>query len=102
MRLIPPAHVTALRGSHSKAPGFAGGYLLRRFPRFLDDPRSRPEFYILTERSSDPLNGFLSISSPLAIALTDASPGDEISIHIGDRERTVLYMNLERESRQAA
>ena len=70
--------------------------------RYLDEPRARPGMHILTERASDPLNGFLSISSPLAIALTDASPGDEIGIRVGDRERTVLYMNLEREPRQAA
>ncbi|ULO25111.1 AAA domain-containing protein [Methylocystis sp. SB2] len=70
--------------------------------RYLDDPRSRPEFYTLTECASDPLNGFLSISSPLAKALADASPGDEIGFRVDDRERTILYMNLERESRQAA
>jgi transcription elongation GreA/GreB family factor len=65
--------------------------------RFLDDPRSRAECYILTERASDPRNGFLSVSSPLGVALADASPGDEIALRIGDRDRTVLYMNLLRE-----
>jgi hypothetical protein len=29
--------------------------------RYLDDPRSRAECYILTERASDPRNGFLSV-----------------------------------------
>jgi Transcription elongation factor, GreA/GreB, C-term len=58
--------------------------------------------YILTERASDPRNGFLSVSSPLAVALADASPGDEIALRIGDRDRTVLYMNLLREPRCAA
>jgi very-short-patch-repair endonuclease len=70
--------------------------------RYLDDPNSRQEFYILTERASDPLNGLLSLSSPLALALAEASPGDEITIHIGDRDRPVLYMTLDRESRKAA
>jgi very-short-patch-repair endonuclease len=69
--------------------------------RYLDDPRSRPECYILTERASDARNGFLSVSSPLAVALADASPGDEIAIHIGDRDRMVLYMNLVCEPRRA-
>ena len=70
--------------------------------RYLDDSRSRPEFYMLTERASDPLNGLLSLSSPLAVALAEASPGDEITLHIGERDRTVLFMTLEREPRQAA
>jgi very-short-patch-repair endonuclease len=70
--------------------------------RYLDDPRARPEFHILTERPSDPLNGLLSLQSPLALALADASPGDEITIRIGNRDRSVLFMTLEREPRQAA
>jgi transcription elongation GreA/GreB family factor len=69
--------------------------------RYLDDPRSRAECYILTERASDPQNGLLSVSTPLAVALEDASPGDEIALRIGDRDRTVLYMNLLREPRRA-
>ena len=70
--------------------------------RYLDDPHSRPEFHVLTERASDRLSGFLSLSSPLAAALADASPGDEITFRAGDRDRTVLFMTLEREPRQAA
>jgi hypothetical protein len=69
--------------------------------RYLDDPRSRAECYILTERASDPQNGLLSVLSPLAVALEDASPGDEIALRVGDRDRTVLYMNLLREPRRA-
>ena len=61
--------------------------------RYLDDPRARPEFHLLTERPSDPLNGLLSLRSPLAIALADASPGDEITIRIGAHDRPVLFMN---------
>jgi transcription elongation GreA/GreB family factor len=68
--------------------------------RYLDDPQSRSEFYVLTERASDPQNGLLSISSPLALGLAEASPGDEIAIRIGDRDRTVLFMALEREPRK--
>ncbi len=70
--------------------------------RYLDDQRSRPEFYILTQRPSDPVNGFLSLSSPLARALSDASPGDEITVRIGDRDRPILFMHFERASREAA
>jgi transcription elongation GreA/GreB family factor len=70
--------------------------------RYLDDPRSRSEFYILTDRASDPLNGLLSLSSPLTSALSDASPGDEITIHIGDRDRTLLFVALDREPRRPA
>jgi hypothetical protein len=36
------------------------------------------------------------------MALADASPGDEIALRIGDRDRTALYMNLERDPRRAA
>ena len=70
--------------------------------RYLDDPRARPEFYRVTDRASDPLNGLLSITSPLAKALSDATPGDEITVNIADRERTLLFMSLDKEPRQAA
>ena len=48
------------------------------------------------------VNGFLSLTSPLALALSDASPGDEVTIQLGDRERPVLYLSLERETPKAA
>jgi hypothetical protein len=70
--------------------------------RYLDEPRARPEFHIITERPSDPLNGLLSLHSPLAVALNDASAGDEITIRIGDRDRTLLFMTLEKEPHQEA
>jgi very-short-patch-repair endonuclease len=70
--------------------------------RYLDDPKSKPEFYLLTERADDPLNGLLCVSSALAKALSDSSPGDEISVRIGDRDRMLLFMTLEREVRRAA
>jgi len=70
--------------------------------RYLDDPQNRPEFYRITDRASDPMNGLLSISSPLAMALAEASPGDEINIHVGDRDRIALYVTLDREQRRAA
>jgi very-short-patch-repair endonuclease len=69
--------------------------------RYLDDPHARPEFYILTQRATDALNGLLSLSSPLAVALADASPGDEIALRIDDHDRPVLFMTLEREPRAA-
>ena len=70
--------------------------------RYLDDPRSRQECYILTDKANDQLNGLLSLSSPLAKALCDALPGDEVSLSLGDRERTVLFMSLDREPRKVA
>jgi very-short-patch-repair endonuclease len=69
--------------------------------RYLDDPQSRPEFYVLTDRASDRLNGLLSLSSPLALGLSEASPGDEITIRLGDRDRTLLYVTLDREPHPA-
>jgi len=70
--------------------------------RYLDDPRSRQECYILTDQANDQLNGLLSLASPLAKALSDALPGDEVSLSLGDRERTVLFMSLHRELRKVA
>jgi transcription elongation GreA/GreB family factor len=70
--------------------------------RYLDDPRSRQECYILTDKANDQLNGLLSLSSPLAKALSDALPGDEVSLFLGDRERTVIFMSLHREPRKVA
>jgi very-short-patch-repair endonuclease len=69
--------------------------------RYLDDPKSKPESYLLTERADDPLNGLLCLSSPLAKALSESSPGDEIPVRIDERDRTVLFMTLEREARRA-
>jgi very-short-patch-repair endonuclease len=70
--------------------------------RFLDGPRSHPVCYILTERSDDRLNGYLSLSSPLAKALAEASPGDEIIAHDGKSDRPILFVSLEPEVRQVA
>ena len=68
--------------------------------RHLDDPRSRPESYVISEKTNDLLNGFLGITAPLARALSEASPGDELTYQIDGRERPVLYMNLERQPSQ--
>lgn len=70
--------------------------------RYLDDPRARPEFYRLGNQASDPLNGLLCLTSPLARALSEASPGDEITLNIGGQDRPLLYMSLDREARRAA
>ena len=70
--------------------------------RYLDDPKAGPLCYVLTERSDDRLNGYLSLSSSLAIALSDASPGDEILVSDADGHRPVIYMSVERETREAA
>jgi hypothetical protein len=70
--------------------------------RYIDDERSRPESYILSDKTNDPKNGILLLSSPLGKALSEAAPGDEFTVRDGDRERTVLFVAIERESAQAA
>ena len=70
--------------------------------KYLDDQKARPECYVITNGPSDKINGLLSLTSPLALALSDASPGDEVTIQLGDRERPVLYLSLERETQKAA
>ena len=70
--------------------------------RYLDDPQARQECYILTDKANDPVNGFLTLSSPLAQALSDASPGEEVLLRLNDRDRPVLFMSLDRERRKAA
>ena len=70
--------------------------------RYLDDPKAKPLCYILTNRSDDRLNGYLSLSSPLSRALSEASPGDEILVDDGKGQRPVLYLTLEREMREVA
>jgi hypothetical protein len=42
------------------------------------------------------------LSSPLAKALAEASPGDEIIAHDGKTDRPILFVSLEREVRQVA
>ncbi len=65
--------------------------------RYLDDERSRPEFYVLSDKANDPKNGLLSLSSPLARALAEAAPDDEFTFSLEDgHKRTVLFMNHER------
>jgi transcription elongation GreA/GreB family factor len=70
--------------------------------KYLDDQKARPECYVITNGPSDKINGLLSLTSPLALALSDASPGDEVTIQLGDRECPVLYLSLERETQRAA
>jgi hypothetical protein len=70
--------------------------------RFLDDPKAGPLCYVLTERSDDRLNGYLSLLSPMAKSLAEASPGDEIIASDGKNDRPMLYISLEREARQVA
>ena len=70
--------------------------------KYLDDQKARPECYVITDGPSNKINGLLSLTSPLALALSDASPGDEVTIQLGDRECPVLYLSLERETQRAA
>jgi very-short-patch-repair endonuclease len=70
--------------------------------RYIDDERARSESYILSDKIDDPKNGVLLLSSPLGKALSEAAPGDEFTVCEDDRERTVLFVAIERESAQAA
>jgi hypothetical protein len=70
--------------------------------RYIDDERARPESYTLSDKNNDPKNGVLSLLSPLGRALSEAALGDELSVRDGDRERTVLFVAVERESARAA
>jgi very-short-patch-repair endonuclease/transcription elongation GreA/GreB family factor len=70
--------------------------------RYLDAEPSRPEFLIMSDIADDPMNGYLLLSSPLGQALSQGSPGDELSFQVGDRERAVLFVSLETVSAQAA
>jgi transcription elongation GreA/GreB family factor len=70
--------------------------------RYLDDERLRPEFYILSDKASDPKNGYILLSSPLGRALSEAAPGDEFMLKVGETERPILFMSLEQESVQVA
>jgi transcription elongation GreA/GreB family factor len=70
--------------------------------RYLDAEPSRPEFLIISDTADDPMNGYLLLSSPLGQALSQGSPGDELSFQTGDKERSVLFVSLETVSAQAA
>jgi very-short-patch-repair endonuclease/transcription elongation GreA/GreB family factor len=70
--------------------------------RYLDAEPSRPEFFAMSDIADDPMNGYLLLSSPLGQALSDGSPGDELSFQAGARERSVLFVSLEALSAQAA
>jgi very-short-patch-repair endonuclease len=70
--------------------------------RYLDDSKARPLCYILTESSDDRVNGYLSLTSALARALSEATPGDEIVVDEGGAARPVLFMNFERDARDVA
>ena len=70
--------------------------------RYLDVEPSRPEFLVISDIADDPMNGYLLLSSPLGQALSQGTPGDELSFQTGDKERTVLFVSLEIVSAQAA
>jgi very-short-patch-repair endonuclease/transcription elongation GreA/GreB family factor len=70
--------------------------------RYLDAEPSRPEFFTMSDIADDPMNGYLLLSSPLGQALSQGSPGDELSFQAGDRERSVLFVSLEAVSARAA
>jgi transcription elongation GreA/GreB family factor len=56
----------------------------------------------MSDIADDPLNGYLLLSAPLGQALSQGSPGDELSFQEGNRERAVLFVSLETVSAQAA
>jgi hypothetical protein len=68
--------------------------------RYLDDPKAKPPCFILTNRSDNCLNGYLSLSSPLSRAVCEALPGDEIhamTTMATDRFSTTLERENSRE-----
>jgi very-short-patch-repair endonuclease len=70
--------------------------------RYLDVEPSRPEFLTVSDITDDPINGYLLLSSPLGLALSQGSPGDELSFQDGEKERGILFVSLETVSAQAA
>jgi very-short-patch-repair endonuclease len=70
--------------------------------RYLDVEPSRPEFYTVSDKVDDNQNGYLLLSSPLGVALSQGAAGDELSFRVGDKERSVLFVSLERLSVRAA
>lgn len=70
--------------------------------RYLDVEPSRPEFLTISDIADDPINGYLLLSSPLGQALSQGSPGDELTFQAGEKERGVLFVSLETVSAQAA
>nr|WP_249163478.1 AAA domain-containing protein [Bradyrhizobium diazoefficiens] len=70
--------------------------------RYLDVEPSRPEFLTISDIADDPINGYLMLSSPLGQALSQGSPGDELTFQAGEKERDVLFVSLETVSAQAA
>jgi transcription elongation GreA/GreB family factor len=56
----------------------------------------------MSDIADDPMNGYLLLSSPLGQALSQGSPGDELSFQDGDRKCGVLFVSLETVSAQAA
>jgi transcription elongation GreA/GreB family factor len=70
--------------------------------RYLDVEPSRPEFYIVSDKLDDVQNGYLSLASPLGVALSQGTAGDELTFRIGETERSVLFVSLERLSARAA
>jgi very-short-patch-repair endonuclease len=70
--------------------------------RYLDDERLRPEFCVLSDEVSDPQNGYILVSSPLGRALSEETPSDEFILKVGEIERPVLFVSLEREAAGAA
>jgi transcription elongation GreA/GreB family factor len=97
--------IDRLGHGHSQPPENTDIQLLsgdRVVVRFLDDPKAGPLCYVLAERSDDRVNGYLSLLSPMAKSLAEASPGDEIIASDGKSDRPMLYISLEREARQVA
>ena len=70
--------------------------------RHLDAEASHPKLFTMSDIADDPMNGYLLLSSPLGQALSQGSPGDELSFQVGNRERSVLFVSLETVSARAA
>jgi very-short-patch-repair endonuclease len=63
--------------------------------RYLDDNKSLS--FVLTRDREDPVNGFVSVNSPLGAAVFGQNEEDEVDVSIGGRLRQAFIVSAERE-----
>jgi transcription elongation GreA/GreB family factor len=69
---------------------------------YSDDP-SRYRTLVIREKDSDPENGILAASDPLAVALLGAAVDEEVSVPLdGDTHRIVTIFQIEKPELPAA
>ena len=89
----------ALQRGDAVSPLEAGDRILLKF---LDRENAKPEFFVVVDGQSDEANGFLGLSSTLAIALSRAEPEDEIIVHLDGENRRLMFVALESAEKEAA